>query len=138
MNLPIATISGGCRFGKGRARGAFTFAEVLAAMLFMAIVIPVAMQGMQLANRAGVVAYRKSVAIRLADQQLNELLTLGTWQGGGQNGSFMGRYQSYRWRLTQETWTDPNMLLLTMEVSYLVQNQEYQVRLSTLVPEATP
>jgi len=137
MNLRIATISGGWGCGKRRARSAFTFAEVLAALLFMAIVIPVAMQGMQLANRAGVVAYRKSVATRLADQQLNELLVLGTWQSAGQGGSFSGRYRDYRWRLSLEPWIDPNMRLISMEVSYLVQNHEYQVRLSTLVPEVT-
>ena len=49
-----------------RKIAAFTFAEVLAALLFMAIVIPVAMQGVQVANRAGVAAQRKTVAIQLA------------------------------------------------------------------------
>ena len=33
---------------------AFTLAEVLAALLFMAIVIPVALHGMSVASRAGV------------------------------------------------------------------------------------
>lgn len=137
MNLRIATIPGGSRSGRRRARGAFTFAEVLAAMLFMAIVIPVAMQGVQLANRAGVVAYRKSVATRLADQKLNELLVTDTWQTAGQSGAFSGRYRDYRWQLRHEQWIDTNMKLIAVEVSYLVQNQEYEVRLSTLVREAT-
>jgi len=106
-------------------------------MLFMAIVIPVAMQGVQLANRAGVVAYRKSVATRLADQKLNELLATDTWQTAGQSGAFAGRYRDYRWQLRHEQWIDTNMKLIEVEVFYLVQNQEYEVRLSTLVREAT-
>src|SRR5262245_13838541 len=54
--------------GDGRAPGtqAFTLAEVLAAMVFMAILIPVAMEGLSIATRAGEVAARKSEAALVA------------------------------------------------------------------------
>ena len=55
-----------------RGRGAFTLAEVLAALAFMAIVIPVAIQGLRIANLAGQVGQRKAAAGRIAERVLNE------------------------------------------------------------------
>jgi len=49
---------------------AFTLAEVLAALLFMAIVIPVAIEGMHIASLAGTVAARKGEAARVAQRLL--------------------------------------------------------------------
>src|SRR5882762_4963509 len=49
----------------------FTLAEVLAALLFMAIVIPVAVQGLHIASRAGSVSERKAVGARIAERKLN-------------------------------------------------------------------
>ena len=43
---------------------AFTLAEVLAALMFMAIVIPVAVQGLRVSSRAGALAERKREAVR--------------------------------------------------------------------------
>ena len=60
----------------------FTLAETLAAMLFMAIVIPVAVRGVMLANRAGVVAERKRVAAELADRLLVETIVTQQWMDG--------------------------------------------------------
>ena len=45
---------------------AFTLAEVLAALLFMAIVIPAAIEGLHIASLAGTVAARKGEAARVA------------------------------------------------------------------------
>src|SRR2546427_2640107 len=41
------------RIDRRKHAGAFTLAEVLAALAFMAIVIPVAVNGLRVANRAG-------------------------------------------------------------------------------------
>jgi type II secretory pathway pseudopilin PulG len=124
--------------GSGRRAG-FTLAEVLAALLFMAIVIPVAMQALRIAARAGEVADRKSVAVRLADSQLNEWIVTGQWRAGAQNGTFGDQWPGYRWTLKNETWNqDPNlnnMHLLTIDVTYPSQNPNGRVRLSTLVQD---
>ena len=114
-------------------RAGFTFAEVLAALVFMAIVIPVAMQGLQLASRAGVVAERKAVAVQLADRLLNELVILDSWRNTGQGGTLIQDGREFNWRLYNEAWLDNTMRLLSMEVTYLVQGREYLVRVSTLV-----
>jgi hypothetical protein len=100
----------------------------------MAIVIPVTMQGIQIANRAGTVAERKSEAVRVADTLLNDLVVSGNWQTSNRSG-VVGRQRVFQWHLLNEPWTDGPLRLLTVEVTYLVQNKEYQVRLSTLVDE---
>ena len=68
----------------------FTLVETLAAMLFMAIVIPVAVRGVMLANRAGVVAERTRVAAQLADTLLTETVVTESWRYGAQEGDFDG------------------------------------------------
>ena len=54
-----------CKASRANTRQAgFTLAEVLAALVFMAIVIPAAVHGLRLAGMAGEVAQRKTVAVR--------------------------------------------------------------------------
>jgi len=98
-------------------KAAFTFVEVLAAMLFMAIVIPAALRGIQIANRAGVVAARKSTAIQLADKLLNETLLTSNLRSSGQGGNFPDAYKDYRWRQSQRTWPEDAMREITVESS---------------------
>lgn len=116
-----------------RACAGFTMAEVLAAMLFMGIVIPVALEGLRLAARAGAVASRKAVAARVAESVLNELLVTSQWQTGAQRGSVLDGTLEYPWEMRLETWDVGTLRLLTVWVAYPVQGQDYEVRLSTLV-----
>ncbi|SRR5258706_15970380 len=119
-----------------RRIGAFTLAEVLAALTFMAIVIPVAVEGLRIANRAGVVAQRKSVAARVAERVLNEALVASQSQTGARNGVAQEGAIDYRWSVRYTTWPEDNMRLVTAEVLFLVQGQEHDLRLSTLVSNA--
>ena len=117
-----------------RACAGFTLAEVLAAMLFMAIVIPVAMQGLLIASRAGSVSERKALAARLAESKLNELIVTGQWQSTAQKGTIQEGLQSYSWQLQSEPWSeDGAMRLVTVHVTVPVQGQDYDVQVSTLV-----
>lgn len=117
---------------RGAVRG-FTFVEVLAAMLFMAIVIPVTFEGITLANRIGVKAARKRVAAELAAQKLNESVVTESWRSGDEAGDFEDEQPGYRWEVSAEDWTDDTMRMLTARVYYKVQEQEYSEELSTLV-----
>jgi type II secretory pathway pseudopilin PulG len=149
MKLRTRPICGADGIRKARLDAAFTFAEVLAALLFMAIVIPVAMQGVQLANRTGVAAQRKTMAIQLANWQLEELIGTTNWVNSGQGGTFdrtsmntgqapvsTQSWSDYRWRLLNQPWAESaGMKLVTIEVTYRVQNQDYTVQLSTLAPD---
>jgi prepilin-type N-terminal cleavage/methylation domain-containing protein len=116
------------------SRGGFTLAEVLAAMLLMAIVLPVAVQGLRIASRAGVVSERKALIVRLAESKLNELVVTGQWQASSPKGTIQEGRQSYPWQLLSEPWMeDGAMRLLTVQVTVPVQGEEYAVRVSTLV-----
>jgi Tfp pilus assembly protein PilV len=59
--------------------GAFTLAEVLAALLFLAIVIPAAVEALHVASLSGEVAARKGMAARVADRILNESIIMTNW-----------------------------------------------------------
>ena len=114
----------------------FTLAEVLAALLFMAIVIPVAVQGLRVASMAGEVADRKSQAMRVAERLLNESMITTNWNKAMQSGVYIEGFREFRWTMRNEKWPmDGNMYapnLLTVEVGFPVQGNNYLVRLSTL------
>src|SRR5580698_11537570 len=83
---------------------AFTLAEVLAALLFLAIVIPTAVEALHIASLAGEVAARKSEAARVADRVLNENLVTTNWVGGMQNGTISEGVLDFKYQLTVQTW----------------------------------
>ena len=120
-----------------RARAAFTLVEVLAALAFMAIVIPVAVDGLRVASLAGQVGQRKAVAARVAERMLNELVITGQFRNATQNGTIQEGVLSYQWSMRSELWPLDAMRLVTVQVNYPVQGRQYEVRLSTLVDNST-
>jgi len=127
-----------------RRNSAFTLAEVLAAMLFLAIVIPVAVEALHVSSLAGEVAGRKGAAARIADRILNESLVMTNWNNGGQNGTVSEGALDFNWTLTSQGWPQDSqqsavqgpaqgsMLMLTAEVKFQAQGKDYSVTLSTL------
>ena len=111
---------------------AFTLAEVLAALLFLAIVIPAVVETLHVTSLAGEVAARKGVAARVADRVLNENLVLTNWSNGTQNGTVAEGAQEFHWSLSSQNWPQDSMQLLTAEVKYTAQGRDYSVKLSTL------
>ena len=111
---------------------AFTLAEVLAAMLFLAIVIPAAVEALHVASLAGEVAVRKGVAARIADRVLNESIVMTNWNLGSQNGTVTEGAEEFRWTLNSQNWPVDTMQLLTSEVKFSAQGHDYSVKLSTL------
>lgn len=119
-----------------RASG-FTLVEVLAALLFMAIVIPTAVEALHMATLSGEVAIRKNAAARVADRILNESIVTTNWNSGTQSGTVTEGASDYRWTLTSQTWPQDSMQLLTAEVKYSAQGKDYSVKLSTLANPQT-
>ena len=143
---------------KGRA--AFTLAEVLAAMLFLAIVFPTVVEALHVASLSGEVAVRKDAAARIADRILNESIVTTSWTGGVMNGTISEGALDFDWRLSVQDWpqnapqlpsdsqslpssgTQPMtvqnmpqglMEMLTAEVKFQAQGKDYTVTLGTLV-----
>jgi len=116
-------------------RHSFTFAEILVAMAFVAIVLPVAVRGVLTANRIGVVAERKRVAARLADRVLTDLVATGDWAAGSQAGDFGQDWPAYCWRVDDVPWEESDesdIRLVTVEVSFVVTGEELSVVVSSL------
>lgn len=128
-----------CSTGAGdRQRAGFTLVEVLAALVFMSIVIPVAMRGLTIANLAGQVADRKGVAVRLAESVLNETIITTQAKEATQSGTVQQGPHLYRWQMRNEPWDADALRVVSIQVTFAVQGQDYDVRLSTLVDPSQP
>jgi len=134
-------------------RAGFTLAEVLAALAFMAIVIPVAVHGLQIANRAGVVAQRKAMAAGIGERVINEIVVARAWTQTTRSGTQNAGPYRFTWTIHNQPWnaltsvqsstsvtgvntgvvTANNIHELSVDVSFDVQGQAYSVHLSTLV-----
>lgn len=129
------------RNARTRDHSAFTLAEVLAALVFMAILIPVALEGLHIASRAGEVAARKSEAALVAEKVLNESIVTTNWNTTVQNGTVRQGNRDFRWTLRNDPWDkDPNQTvirLLSAEVVFSAQGRDYSMRMSTLVDGST-
>src|SRR5512140_3819702 len=112
---PMTTNRPGAAF-----QGGFTLAEVLAALVFMAIVIPVALAGLGIASRAGEVAARKSEAAVREERILMENIVTTNWDVAVQTGTPRQGIRDFKWTLKSEPWNlDGNlnqMRLLSVEV----------------------
>jgi type II secretory pathway pseudopilin PulG len=116
-----------------QSTGGFTLVEVLAALLFMAIVIPVAVQGLRIASLAGEVAGRKGAAARVAERILNENIVTTNWSQSVQTGTVEEGAHQFSWTFRNEPWNQDTMQLLSVEVKFTAQDKECSVRMSTLV-----
>lgn len=117
-----------------RRRRGLTLVEVLASLLMMAIVIPVAMEGMSIASRAGLLAQRKATAMRVAERVLNELLIEGQILQNSSSGTAVDGDTSYPWTMRIENWSEDAMQQLTVAVTFVVQGNPYEVAVTTLLP----
>jgi len=120
-----------------RASG-FTLVEVLAALMFMAIVIPVAVDALRVASLSGEFATRKAEAARVADEVLNESIVTTNWNSAV-NGTVIENGHEFHYTLQSQSWPqDSTMQLLTAEVTFSAGGRECSVRLNTLaIPSST-
>ena len=120
-----------------RRHSAFTLAEVLAALAFMLIVLPVVAQGIQLSSRAGQVGVRKAAAARIAERVMNELTATGEIIYGSRNGILREGNREFNWRMSRQSWLEPDLDMVTVEVAFDVQGESYSVNLTTVVDPNT-
>lgn len=108
-------------------------AETLAALLFLAIVIPAVVEALHISGRAGTVSVRRAVAARIAERKLTEATLYTNLTSSAQNGTEVEGSVDYQWTVTRENWIQNTQLpQLTAEVRFLTQGQESSVRMSTL------
>lgn len=125
------------RKGAGpRRRAGFTLVEALVAVLFMAIVVPVALSAIRVASMAGEASQRKLVAARIATRVINNLRVQNQLQSG-QRGLVQENGVSYTWSETSQYWTGDTtarMNIATVSVNYNVAGRRCAISLSTLIP----
>jgi type II secretory pathway pseudopilin PulG len=117
---------------------AFTLIEVLAAVAFVAVVVPVAMHGIGLALRASASARRTAEASILAQGKLDELVAQVNAGGAAAVGGGSEENGIYHIDSGVTAGVDPvslglSMNELTVQVSWGEHGTQEQVRLSTWV-----
>ncbi|MDB6056338.1 MAG: hypothetical protein JWO95_182 [Verrucomicrobiales bacterium] len=117
------------------ARAAFTLMEVLAALLFMAIVIPVAIEGIRIASLAGEVGQRKKIAARIGQSALDEMRSNTQSQNAVSSGQVQDGTTTFQYTVRTESWPEDAMRLATVDVAFTVQGRKYDVLLSTLLAQ---
>ena len=118
-------------------QSAFTLAEVLAALAFMLIVLPVVVQGIQISSRAGQVGVRKAAAARIAARVMNELTVTGEIIYSSRSGVLREGGREFNWRMSRQSWLEPELDMVTVEVAFDVQGESYSVNLTTVVDPNT-
>lgn len=71
-----------------RWQAGFTFVEMLAALAFLGILIPVVISALLVSNRAAGVAERSMTAMQLGENRLNEMMLEDRWTSEGSRGDF--------------------------------------------------
>jgi prepilin-type N-terminal cleavage/methylation domain-containing protein len=119
-------------------RTGFTLIEVLVALLLFGIVVPVAMNAIDLATHGGSVARHQAEAATLADAKLAELVaqaqadpTLAT-AGGVNQGDFGPDFPAYRWVL-QSAQREYDTAEFSLSVLWQDQGADRNVTVTTLI-----
>jgi len=119
---------------EGRHRfGGFTFIELLATVVFIGIIMPVAMRSISLCTRMGGQSRRQMEAASLARTKLTELTSSEDWKTSEKSGDFGTDWPGYRWTAEVSNWTDSTVSQIDLTVVWQSQGQERSVTLSTLV-----
>lgn len=123
--------------GRGR-RGGFTFIELLATVVLIAAIMPVAMRSIGLCTRLAGQSRRQMEAASLGKAKLTDLIVTGQWQDGNQRGQFEKDWPGYEWSMTVTNWTDASVRQLELTVSWRSVGRQRGVTLSTLMyPEGS-
>ena len=116
-----------------RRVGGFTFIELLATIVLIGIIMPVAMRSIGLCTRLGGQSRRKIEAASLAQTKLTELTSSQDWQTGEKRGDFGTDWPGYQWTLAVSNWTDSVVSQLDLTVTWQSQGQQRSLTFSTLV-----
>jgi prepilin-type N-terminal cleavage/methylation domain-containing protein len=121
-----------------RPRRGFTLVEVLATVAMIAIVLPVAMYGIQLCLQTASNAKHQAEAATLAQNKLQELTALASLpqtSSLNESGDFAPDFPDYKWQ-SNTTDIDTDLQQLDVRVTWLARNQQRDLTLSTWVYRA--
>ena len=116
-----------------RCRCAFSLVEVLASLMLVSIVLPVAMHAISLSAANSSLAAQRPEAAALAQMKLNELSITGDYQDGMQEGDFGDEWPAYRWQAQTLEWSGLTLVQVDTTVTWIHRGQEHDVSVSTVV-----
>ncbi|HUT56437.1 MAG TPA: type II secretion system protein [Phycisphaerae bacterium] len=119
-------------FRAGPARRAFTLVEVLATLVLVAIILPVAMSGISLALETAGVSRRQTEATALAHAKMEEIVATGQLQNAELTGDFAPDQPEYRWVAQVGDWQGTQVRQLDVQVSWNQRGRDRSVTLTTL------
>jgi prepilin-type N-terminal cleavage/methylation domain-containing protein len=114
-----------------RSRG-FTLIEAMAAIVVMAIVIPVLLEGFNLAADLAKVTLRTADATMLAQSTMDELISTGNWQNASTDEQQVGKY-TYNIEVTTDSWDNEIDITQVIVRVHWTDRGERNVTLTTLV-----
>ena len=117
----------------GRNSGAFTLIEVLATLLLIGIVLPVAVDAILLSLATAVYAADRTEAASAAHTLMTDIIVGGEYEDAESTGRFGPRETEYQWSARWDEWNDPRLRRLTVTVTWQQRGRERDVTLSTLV-----
>jgi type II secretory pathway pseudopilin PulG len=120
--------------GARAAAAGFTLVEVRAAMLIMAVVLPVAMRGVSLALAAASSAKHTSEASALAESKLNQIVAEANANGVATSGDFAPDHPDYQWNL-QTVSRDYGLTELDLTVTWQERGRTKSLTLTTLMAQ---
>jgi general secretion pathway protein I len=120
------------RRGAAAGRRGFTMVEVLVSMVLIALILPVAMEGVSLALRAASLARQRSLAVSLAETEMADLITSASWDQSSLQGDFPDN-PDYHWTAEVSEWSGASVQQLEVDVLWTSNGQERSVTLDTLV-----
>lgn len=116
---------------------AFTLPEVLAALVFVGIVLPVVMRGVTVSMQAGRAARHRVEAAQLAKQKIDEFLVVRDPTGFiSATGDFGTGWEEYRWT-SKAQLGDDGVYDVTVSVDWVEQATEKSFSLSTMIYPST-
>ena len=119
-----------------KRRHGFTLVEVLATLVLLGIVLPIAMRGVSTAMQAASKAKRTAEATSLAETKLNELVADGTWASGSQSGDFAPEQPEYQWACLTAV-RDYGLTEVAVRVTWMDRGQVREMIVATLTSQAT-
>jgi prepilin-type N-terminal cleavage/methylation domain-containing protein len=116
---------------------AFTLVEVLAALVLIGVVLPVAMRGVSIAMQTAQHARHIAEAGELAQLKLQEFITLRDVTLFNTSGDFGENRKEYRW-VSNALLRDGSSYDVTITVYFQERGREQAITLSTIIyPEST-
>ncbi len=112
----------------------FTLVEIMATFVLIAIILPVAMEGIALSTRMASESRRKIEAGTLAEKKLTEILIAEDWADGDQRGDFGDEYPDFTWRLEVYEWEKEELMRqVDLYVEWTASKEIHSVLVTTLV-----